>query len=54
MMRSDLFWEPGRAHRPFEQQPTCVGMVRIRNAVSLKLLATPPGFEPGTFSLEGA
>jgi hypothetical protein len=28
-------------------------MVRIRNAISLKLLATPPGFEPGTFSLEG-
>jgi hypothetical protein len=29
-------------------------MARIRNAISLKLLATPPGFEPGTFSLEGA
>jgi hypothetical protein len=29
-------------------------MVRTRNAISLKLLATPPGFEPGTFSLEDA
>jgi hypothetical protein len=29
-------------------------MVGTRNAMSLKLLATPPGFEPGTFSLEGA
>jgi hypothetical protein len=26
----------------------------IRNANQLKTLATPPGFEPGTFSLEGA
>ena len=43
----------GGAWRGCEQQPRFVGMVRIRNAISLKLLATPPGFEPGTFSLEG-